>query len=105
MENILLIGQADQKQIDSWKAANPNGIFGVTVGGHIGYFKKPGRNDLNCAMSKFSNESPLDMYEELANLTFLGGSDEVLKNDNKFMGVVTQLKTITEGEKAELVNL
>lgn len=100
-----LIGQATQEQIDAWKKANPLGIYALISGGHIGYFKNPSRQELNCAMSKADTSAPLDMYEELATLTFIDGSRELLDNDNKFIGIATQMKQKFEGEKAELVNL
>ena len=56
-------------------------------------------------MSKAENERALDMYEELASLTFIGGSDELLRDDQMFIGVCQELKVKLEGKKAVLVNL
>jgi hypothetical protein len=100
-----LIGQASAEQIQTWKNMYRDGIYAIQVDGHIAYFKNPNRHELNCAMSKASSEAALDMYEELTNRTFIGGSEDVLKDDQKFFGLVQQAKVKMDGKKAILVNL
>ncbi len=104
-QNIELTGQVTDTQIAEWKSKYKYGIYSVEVNGHIGYFKNPGRNELNCAMSKADKDKALDIFEELANVTFLGGSDELLKDDQMFIGVSQELKVKLDGKKAVLVNL
>src|ERR1700761_5814277 len=103
--NQELIGQATAEQIKAWKEKYKDGIYAIQVDGYIAYFKNPNRHELNCAMSKASSDRALDMYEELTNLTFIGGSEEVLKDDQKFFGLVQQVKGKMDGKKATLVNL
>lgn len=100
-----LIGRATEAQIAEWKSKYKYGIYGVEVEGHIGYFKNPGRHELNCAMSKADRDKALDIFEELANITFIGGSEEILKDDQMFIGVSQELKVKLDGKKARLVNL
>ncbi len=100
-----LIGQATNEQIAEWKRKYKYGIYAVEVDGHVGYFKNPGRNELNCAMSKADKDKALDIFEELASVTFLGGSEEILKDDQMFIGVSQELKIKLEGKQATLVNL
>jgi hypothetical protein len=83
----MLKGQATDAQIAEWKARFKYGIYGIEVDGHIAYFKNPGRNELNCAMSKADRDRALAIFEELANVTFIGGSEEVLTDDQMFIGV------------------
>jgi hypothetical protein len=104
-QNSKPTGSVAEAQIREWKASNKYGIYSIEVDGHIAYFKNPGRHELNCAMSKADNERALDMYEELASLTFLGGSEEVLRDDQMFIGVCQELKVKLEGKRAVLVNL
>jgi hypothetical protein len=104
-ETNALIGQATDAQVAEWKSRYKHGIYAVEVDGHIGYFKNPGRNELNCAMSKADRERALDIFEELANVTFIGGSEELLKDDQMFIGVSQELKVKLEGKRAKLVNL
>ena len=101
----LPVGQATDQQIAEWKLKYKYGIYAMEVDGHIGYFKNPGRNELNCAMSKADRDKALDVFEELANLTFIGGSEELLKDDQMFIGISQELKVKLEGKKAKLVNL
>jgi hypothetical protein len=100
-----LKGQVSDAQIAEWKTKYKYGIYAIEVDGHVAYFKNPGRNELNCAMSKADRDKALDIFEELANITFLGGSDEVLTNDQMFIGVSQELKVKLDGKKARLVNL
>ena len=100
-----LIGIASVDQVAEWKTRYKYGIYSLEVDGHIAYFKNPGRGELNCAMSKADRDKALDIFEELASLTFIGGSEEVLKDDQMFIGISQELKVKLEGKKATLVNL
>jgi len=104
-ETTQLIGQQTDEQIQNWKLQNKQGIYSIEAEGHIGYFKNPNRHEMNCTMSKASMDAALDMYEELARLTFLGGSEDLLNDDQMFFGLVQQIKVKMEGKKATLVNL
>ncbi|MBX2904993.1 MAG: hypothetical protein KF744_03085 [Taibaiella sp.] len=101
----MIIGQVPESQIADWKSKNKSGIYALEVDSHVAYFKNPSRSELNCAMSKTSNERVLDVFEELANLTFLGGSEAVLKDDQMFLGICHELRVKMDGKKATLVNL
>lgn len=104
-EISALKGQATDALVAEWKAKHKYGIYAIEVEGHIGYFKNPGRNELNCAMSKADRDKALDIFEELANITFIGGSEEILRDDQMFIGVSQELKVKLDGKKAKLVNL
>lgn len=104
-QHTLLTGEVNEGQIAEWKKKYKYGVYALEVDGHIGYFKNPGRNELNCAMSKADRDKALDVFEELATLTFIGGSEELLKDDQMFIGISQELKVKLEGKKAKLVNL
>jgi hypothetical protein len=104
MENQLK-GQVAAEQIAAWKQQHKTGIYAIEVDGHIGYFKKPNRHEMNCTLNKAEKNRALDIFEELANLTFIGGSSALLTEDELFFGVVQELKVIMDGKKARLVNL
>ena len=105
IEHIAPIGQATETQVAEWKTKYKYGIYAVEEAGHVGYFKNPGRHELNCAMSKADRERALAIFEELANVTFIGGSEEILRDDQMFIGLSQELKGKLEGKKAKLVNL
>jgi len=100
-----LIGQANGEQIQAWKSKYRYGIFAIETEGHVAYFKNPDRHDLNCALSKSERERVLSVYEELASITFIGGSENILTDDQMFIGASQELKVKLEGKKARLVNL
>lgn len=100
-----LMGEQSIEQINNWKATYTNGIYSIEAKEHIAYFKNPDRHDINCAMSKADKDKALDVYETLAQLTFLGGSEALLLNDQLFLGICKELKAKLEGTKAILVNL
>ena len=98
-------GQATDTQIAEWKAKYKYGIYSIEADGHVGYFKNPGRNELNCAMSKADRDRALAIFEELAAITFTGGSEALLTDDQLFIGISQELKVKLEGKRAKLVNL
>ena len=100
-----LLGLATQEQIRNWKQQHAGGIYALETGGHIAYFKNPGRQEVNCALRKSDKDRVLDVYEELAAVTFLGGSEEVLRDDRKFLGICRELKSKLDGARVRLVNL
>lgn len=102
---IKLIGQATADDIAKWKKENPLGIYQIATCGHVGYFKNPSIADVNCAMSKVTGDAPLDLYMEFGQLTFIGGSKEILSNDTMFLAASYKLKKKADGEVAELLDL
>ena len=101
----VLIGVATPEQIQEWKEKYKQGIYAVEIDGHVAYFQNPTRIQMNAAMSRASADRALDMYETLAKNTFLGGSGDVLKEDELFFGLTQHLKTKMDGKKGNLVNL
>lgn len=104
-ETPILTGQVSDEQIKEWKAKHKYGIYAVTIDDHIGYFKNPNRPDINCALSKADRENALSIFETLASITFLGGSEDLLKDDQMFIGLSNEIKAKLDGKKATLVNL
>ncbi len=104
-KHAVLTGQAPAEQIAEWKARFKYGIYAVEVDGHIAYFKNPGRDEINYAMSKADSDRVLAVFEELANVTFIGGSRDVLEDDQKFIGASQELRVKLDGKRAKLVNL
>ena len=104
-ETTTLTGQVNDEQIREWKTRNKYGIYAVTIDDHIAYFKNPNRQEINCALSKADRENALSVFEMLASVTFLGGSDEILKDDQMFIGLSNEIKIKLDGKKGNLVNL
>lgn len=100
-----LVGQATDDQIAEWKKANPKGIYAVQVGGHIGYFRNPSRQDINAAASQIDVDNPIDYFEIIMRDTMIGGSGDLIDKDHLYLGALNQVRKKIEGEKAKLVNL
>jgi hypothetical protein len=98
-------GEATAEQIEAWKKLHKDGIYVMKVDGRFIYFKNPSRFDLNCAYAKMSNAATYDMYEELANITCIGGDKTLLADDQYFIGIANRMKGKLDGKVAELVNL
>ena len=105
MNDVVLIGQAESAQIDAWKMNWPDGIYAVCNDTHIAYFKNPSRLEVNFALSRASKDAPLAVVEALADKTFIGGSDLLLRSDSFFLGAGAEIKEKLYGVKAKLVNL
>ncbi len=100
-----LIGQASAEQIEQWKKGNKNGIYAVEVGGNVGYFREPTRQDCNIAASQLDEDNPFDYFELIMRETFLGGSPDLIDVDRLYLGALRMVKKKIDGQKAKLVNL
>lgn len=105
MKGIIIIGQAEAEQIERWKKEYPMGIYSIEAEGHVGYFRNPLRHDVNAAVAAYDADRGLATTEKFADLTFIGGSEELLKNDHLFLGMVGDLKEKMNGARTKLVNL
>ena len=101
-----LVGQATPEQIAAWKAQYKMGIYSLTDddGLHVGYFKNPSRQEVNCALAS-ANKTPLGPAEELAKLTFIGGSEALLNDDAMSLGTTEYINKKMNGVKLRMVNL
>ncbi len=102
-ENKDLIGQATPDQISEWKKKYGK-VSAIIVDGHIAYFKKPDRKTLGYA-SSIGTKDPIKFNETLMNNCFIGGSEEIKKNDDLFLSASSKLGDLIEIREAELVNL
>lgn len=100
-----LIGQADAKQIAEWKEKSRYGLYGVIVQGRIAYFRVPDIDDLNYAYTEMDPTKTLNKWKRLADVTYLGGDEEILKNDRLFLSIIDRLQTAGNAYESELVNL
>lgn len=97
------IGEATSDQIDAWKKQYGE-IFSLTVDGHVCYLKKPDRKTLSFA-SMAGTKDPLKFNETLLNNCFIGGSEEIKKDDNLFLSASSKLADLIEIKEAELEKL
>lgn len=97
------IGQATAEQVKGWKEAHGD-VFTIKTEGHICYLKKPKRKAISYA-SVAGKTDPLKFNETLLRECWLGGSEEIRKDDDMFMaasGVLDQLLDVKEAELEKL---
>ena len=98
----LPIGQATESQIAEWKKKYKDGIYALIVKGHVAYFRNPTRHDVGTA---YEEEGTLAITEKFAELTMIGGSEAVLKEDCLWLNVKGKLWAKVNQNESELVNL
>ena len=107
---VKLIGQATDAQIAEWKTKYPLGIYAIYAPEpnptHVGYFKNPNRIEVNVALAEASTARKLASTEKLAELTFIGGSEDILKDQGGFfLGICDDIREKMDGVKTKVVNL
>lgn len=98
-----LVGQATVAEIDEWKKRHGD-IYAIKVDGHVCYLRKPTRRDLSFASSA-GKKDPLKFNETLLRDCWLGGSEAIRRDDDKFMGASGVLDKIVPYAEAELEKL
>ena len=101
----VLTGEVTEAQVKKWKEEHKDGIYGASVRGKIGYFRNPGLDDLNCAYAKLDPAKATAKWKELAEVTWLGGCDELLTNERLFISIMDKVQVAADGEESNLVNL
>lgn len=103
MSKASFIGQATPEQIKEWKEKYTE-IFSIKVEGHVCYLRKPTRRAISFA-SVAGKTDPLKFNETLMRECWLGGSEEVRNDDDKFLAASGVLAQIVEVKEAELEKL
>ena len=102
---VKLNGQADDAQITKWKQEYKDGIYYIKSPTDIAYFREPMVFDVETAYAAADDDHPFASIKEFGRLTFIGGSEEILKDDRMFLGAKTQLVKHWSGIKATSGNL
>jgi hypothetical protein len=95
--------KATNEQVSEWKAKYGK-VYCIQVDGKACYLKKPSRKALGYA-SMAGKENPLKFNEVLLNDCWLGGDEEIKKDDTLFLSVSAKLSELVEVKEAELVEL
>lgn len=94
-----LIGQVSNEQIAEWKKLYGH-IWEVKVGDSVCYLKKASRTTLRAALV-FLEKDKIKYMEIIIDNSWLGGDDNIKKDDEMFyglMGVVPELVSAKEAE-------
>ena len=104
-EPAKLVGQLTDKEITALKATHKGGVYGLTDGKCISYFKNPTRQEVNCALSKAEADKPLATIEDMMELTFVAGSELWRTDDQIALGFMNAVKDKMSGTVVFMVNL
>jgi hypothetical protein len=95
--------EAKKEQIEEWKKKYGS-VFLLSVEGKACYLRQPSRKTLSYA-SAAGRQDALKFNEILLNECWLGGDEDIRKNDSLFLSVSARLSEIVEIKEAELVKL
>lgn len=103
MSKTEWIGQATPEQIAAWKEQHGE-LFAIRAGGHVCYLHKPSRRAISYA-SVAGKSDPLKFNETLLRECWVGGSEEIRRNDELFLAASGVLAELIEVKEAELEKL
>ena len=92
-----------QEQIDAWKKQHGD-IYAIKVDGKTAYLKKPDRKTLSFA-SVAGQKDPMKFNEIILENCFIGGDEEIKKDDSLFLAASAKIVELIEVKEAELVKL
>lgn len=106
MEKI--IGQATKEQIAVWKEQHKD-VFAIKVEDsesklHVCYLRRPKRRDLSAA-TVAGQANPLKFNEVILRQCWLGGDEEIRKDDALFLSASGKIPDLIEVAEAELEKL
>ncbi len=100
----VLKGQISEAEVKELKEKHKE-LYAISGGGHIAYFRKPNRNDVNIAASTLDTDTPLSYFESIMQECMVAGSNEILDNDSLFLSAMNEFKPLVEGQKTVLAKL
>lgn len=92
-----------KEQIQEWKEKHGK-VYKISVDGKSCYLKRPSRKTLGYA-SVAGKDDPLKFNEVILRDCWLGGDEEIRKDDVLFLSVSAKLADIIETKEAELEEL
>lgn len=104
-EPQLLIGQLSDAEIAKLKADHKTGIYFIKNATDIAYFREPVIHDVEAAFAVASDEKPFAAIRKFGELTIVGGSKNIIFDDQMFLGSRKELAKHWGGIEAESGNL
>ena len=95
--------EISQEQIDAWKKQHGD-IYAIKVDGKTAYLKKPDRKTLSFA-SVAGQKDPMKFNEIILENCFIGGDEEIKKDDSLSLAASAKIVELIEVKEAELVKL
>ena len=104
-----ILGEISAQQINTWKNKYPSGVYAISTQDdegttHLTYVRKPDINALSAA-GKYAESDPFKSGDLLFNTLRLGGSEQVVSDEEMRIGVIKALKKLFKIKEAEVKKL
>jgi len=91
----------DDKQINEWKEKYGS-VYELPVEDKVAYLREPKMKDFKRAFTTMQNNGDLAFGEEMVNLLFIGGDEEIKTNDDYFFAARKEITSFLNFEEAEI---
>mgnify|MGYP000101861274 CR=1 FL=1 len=91
----------DEKQIQEWKEKYGS-VYELPVEDKVAYLREPKMKDFKRAFTAMQNNGDLAFGEEMINVLFIGGDEEIKSNDDYFLPARKEIKEFFNFEEAEI---
>lgn len=89
------------KQINEWKTKYGS-VYELPVDDKTAYLREPKMKDFKRAFTAMTNGGNLAFGEELINVLFIGGDEEIKTNDEYFLPARKEMKDFFDFDEAEI---
>lgn len=96
--------EVTQAVIDGWKEKHGK-VTRYKAHDKVAYFRTPTRKEAEAASVLAQDKKPVQSNEMLAKACFLGGDEEIIKEDKYFFGLSTHLQNLIDTVAGELTEL
>lgn len=100
-QNINKMQKIDEKQINEWKEKH-GGVYELPVEDKVAYLREPKMKDFKRAFTAMQNNGDLAFGEEMINLLFIGGDEEIKTNDDYFFPARKEMKEFFNFDEPEI---
>lgn len=99
--NNKTMQKIDDKQIQEWKEKYGS-VYELPVEDKVAYLREPKMKDFKRAFTAMQNNGDLAFGEEMINVLFIGGDEEIKSNDDYFLPARKEIKEFFNFEEAEI---
>lgn len=97
------MAKVTKQQIEDWKEKHGD-VYEFPVGDKIGYLRAPNMTDYKRAFAAMQADGETEYFETLMECLFLGGDQEIKKDDDYFIPAKKELMGFFQYEDAEVTN-
>lgn len=95
------ISKVTQEMINEWKEKF-GGVYEMPVEDKVAYLREPKMKDYKRAFTAMQNNGDIAFGEEMINILFIGGDEEIKTNDEYFLPARKEIKDFFNYEEPEI---